>query len=297
MKRRPYLVGAEREEVLAAMVKIAREESPVTIRHLFYRAVTLFPELIPKDQAGARKIGRLVNEARWDGTIKWSWVRDSSRHPVFAGGYRDVADFIDNHASSYRVNAWLHIPDSVTVWCESESALGMIDQLCAKLGIDIYPCRGQPSNDFVWRALGYMNNDTQDGGVAHVYYVGDFDKEGVLIPKTIERKMREEFGDWLECEVEFTRLAVNEEQIIEYALPTKPGKHNDRSTELEAMPGPLLRSIIKDAVLSHMPTDVLNSLEVAEASEKASLLELAGVLGEGVSVTDLVAAYDAQNGF
>ena len=288
--KRAYLTGEARREIENRLIAIAADEGPVTIRHLFYRAATEFPERIPKDDCGARKVNAIVNALRWEERIAWQHVRDSSRSPRFAGGYRDVGEFLTTHANHYRVNAWEHLPDSVTVWCESESAMGMIDQLCARKGVDLYPCRGQPSNDFLWRAIGYISGDVKadEDGRALLLYVGDLDKEGREIPLVIERKLRESFGGYVDFDFELRRLAINEDQVEEFNLPLKPGKHDDLTCELEAMPGPVLRRILSDAIDEHMPSQTLATLRTVEAEEKRGLVTLSNALrGEKVTIGDL----------
>ena len=278
--QKPYLTGEARREVGDALRDIARNDAPTSIRHLFYRATTLFPGVIDKEgRSGERKVNQIVNKLRWDGEIEWAWIRDTSRHPVYAGGYYDAADFLARHAATYRVNAWEHVPDSVSVWCESESAMGMIDQMCAAKGVHLYPCRGHASNDFIWRAIRTMSAATREGGTAHLLYVGDWDKEGREIPLCIERKLRHEFREFVDFDFEFVRLAINEGQIAEYDLPLKPGKHSDLTVELEAMPAPTLRGIVGAEIDRHMPADHLRRLEVVEAEERAGLDLLAGMVG------------------
>ena len=284
---RTYLTGAARREVMDYIANIAVTEAPVTIRHLFYRAATAFPDRIPKTDSGARKINRMVNDMRWDGAVDWWSIRDSSRHPVFAGGYSGVGDFLSTHANAYRVNAWEHLPDSVTVWCEAESALGMIDGMCSGRGVDIYPCRGQPSNDFLFRAVKYISGDTAADGTAHLLYVGDWDKEGREIPETIVRKLQTKFSEQVNFTFEFKRLAVTEEQIEEHRLPLKPGKHADLTVELEAMPGPLLRQIIADEIDQQMPAHMRRMLEITESEEKEGLRRLAAAINGGTSIREV----------
>ena len=287
--KRAYLTGAARREIEDRLIAIATAEGPVTIRHLFYRAATEFPDRIPKNDSGARKVNDIVNALRWTGRIAWRHVRDSSRSPRFAGGFRDVGEFFATHANLYRVNAWEHLPDSVTVWCESESAMGMIDQLCARKGVDLYPCRGQASNDFLWRAANYISSDVDadEGGRAYLLYLGDWDKEGRAIPRVIEHKLRYEF-DHVDFEFELVRLAVNEDQIEEFGLPLKPGKHRDLTCELEAMPGPLLRRILAEAIDAYMPAQTRETLRITEAEEQAGLKTLSNALRGGlVSIGEL----------
>ena len=287
---RPYLSGLDRIEVMAYIAKIAADEHPVTIRHLFYRATSAFPDRILKTDSGYNKINRMVNEMRFAGGIKWDHIRDSSRSPRFAGGFRDMSEFLTTHANLYRVNAWEHVPDSVTVWCESESAMGMIDQMCARKGVDLYPCRGHASNDFVWRSIRYMHGDTDPNGTAHILYVGDWDKEGREIPEVIERKLTDEFRKYVDFEWTFTRLAINEDQIHEFDLPQKPGKHADLTVELEAMPAPTLRGIISDEIDLYMPEHVREHLDIVERDEREGLQRIANVLvqcGDEISIGDV----------
>ena len=296
--KRAYLTGDSRREIEDRLIEIATTEGPVSIRHLFYRAATEFPDRIPKNDSGARKVNDMVNALRWAGRIAWRHVRDSSRFPRFAGGFRDVGDFLTTHANLYRVNAWEHLPHSVTVWCESESAMGMIDQLCARKGVDLFPCRGQASNDFVWRAINYISTDVDAdaGGRAHLLYAGDWDKEGREIPQVIERKMREDFAEYVDFDFEFRRLAVNEGQIEEFNLPLKPGKHRDLTCELEAMPGPLLRRILSEAIDEFMPAQTLETLRITEAQEQAHLKVVSSAIRRGfVSIGDIAEYAEEAN--
>ena len=287
--KRAYLTGDARREIEDRLIAIATAEGPVSIRHLFYRAATEFPDRIPKNDSGARKVNDIVNALRWAGRIPWRKVRDSSRSPRFAGGFRDVGEFLTTHASVYRVNAWRHLPDSVSVWCESESAMGMIDQMCARKGVDLYPCRGQASNDFLWRAIGYIGGgvDAKKGGRAYLLYAGDWDKEGRDIPRVIERKFRENFARFVGFDFELRRLAVNADQIEKFNLPLKPGKHRDLTCELEAMPGPLLRQIIGEAIDEHMPAHVLDNLRTVESEETRGLRVFAEAIQAGVSIVEM----------
>ena len=295
---REYLTGEPRREVMNFIRDIARDEAPVTIRHLFYRAATQFSDRIPKTPSGARKINRMVNEMRWTGEIEWDWLRDSSRHPVFAGGFRDSAHMLRIQARAYRVNAWFSLPDSVSVWCESESALGMIDQMVTARGVDIYPCRGEPSNDFIKRAIDFISGDTRNDGTAYLYYVGDWDHEGRQIPEVLQRKLEKDFAVHVDFEFRFKRLAINEDQIARHNLPQKPGKYADLTVELEAMPAPLLRKIIAEAIDQHMPAHMLATLRQTESEERAGMSQIAEAAERGLSlkrIGDIVSRASASN--
>ena len=80
--------------------------------------------------------------------------------------------------------------------------------------------------------------------------------------------------------VTMQRIAINEEQIAQYDLPTKPRKSTERrrldiehTVEAEAMPAGLLRRLLRDKIESFLPTGALAAAKVAEESEREWLLE------------------------
>lgn len=80
----------------------------------------------------------------------------------------------------------------------------------------------------------------------------------------------------------FHRLAITDEQIGAYGLPTKPRKQGDRrprqileTVEAEAMLARILRSLLSDKVERFMPRRALAVAGAAEESEQAGLLALA----------------------
>ena len=284
---RTYLSGAARREVMDYIANIAVTEAPVTIRHLFYRAATAFPDRIPKTDSGARKINRMVNDMRWDGAVDWWSIRDSSRHPVFAGGYSGVGDFLSTHANAYRVNAWEHLPDSVTVWCEAESALGMIDGMCSEGELISTHVAGSRATTFSSALSSTSLATPLPTGLRTFSTSATGTKRDVRYRKRLFESSKTKFSEQVNFTFEFKRLAVTEEQIEEHRLPLKPGKHADLTVELEAMPGPLLRQIIADKIDQQMPAHMRRMLEITESEEKEGLRRLAAAINGGTSIREV----------
>lgn len=83
----------------------------------------------------------------------------------------------------------------------------------------------------------------------------------------------------------FDRLALTEEQIAEYALPSRPPKSSDVRTakftgsgavEVEALPVDALLGIVEDAIVTLIDPEALRIAEQAEASERAIATRIAG---------------------
>jgi hypothetical protein len=98
----------------------------------------------------------------------------------------------------------------------------------------------------------------------------------------LRRKLTDFVGG--RAEVHFVRAAVTEQQIEEYALPSRPTKRAGNtharnfegdSVELDAMPPDLLRSIVRDCIETHIDAHQLAVTLAAEESEREYLLRLA----------------------
>jgi len=84
------------------------------------------------------------------------------------------------------------------------------------------------------------------------------------------------------------RVALTRDQVNQYRLPTRPTKTDrnshaksfgdEESVELDAMEPDDLRSLLQDAIVSHMDPQYLDTILAAEESEKQTLLKLAQVM-------------------
>ncbi len=67
-----------------------------------------------------------------------------------------------------------------------------------------------------------------------VLYVGDYDPAGVLIDRALERELRTHLR--ADIPMDFRRIAINEEQVKEHDLPTKPRKEGDKRSRTSSTP-------------------------------------------------------------
>ncbi len=122
-----------------------------------------------------------------------------------------------------------------------------------------------------------------NGKPAYLYYFGDHDPSGRLIPQVIERRLREFAPD---AEIHFEQVAVLSEQIVQWNLPTRPTKRGGThsrdfegdSVEVDAIPPSDLRWLAEDCVTRHVDTDALARTLLIEKAEHASLVQIIGAL-------------------
>jgi hypothetical protein len=73
-------------------------------------------------------------------------------------------------------------------------------------------------------------------------------------------------------------LAVTEEQIRDWHLPTRPAKDEGGRdvVELDAIPPDELIKLVRDAIVSHIDADAWEREQVVEQSEREVLARMAG---------------------
>jgi hypothetical protein len=76
--------------------------------------------------------------------------------------------------------------------------------------------------------------------------------------RSLEGELRRHLA--LSIEMRFRRVAINEEQIAAYNLPTKPRKEKDKrsphvaaTVEAEAMPAHALRALLREKIERYCP--------------------------------------------
>ena len=98
----------------------------------------------------------------------------------------------------------------------------------------------------------------------------------------------------------FERIAVNEDQVAEYDLPTKPRKTSDvrrlditETVEAEAMPAATLRDLLRSAIEGLLPDGAVEDIEQADEEEREGIERMAELLAEH-GLTSSVDALEAQ---
>lgn len=268
------------------LIQLLKEDWPQSVRHCFYCMTNpRLPVHVPKTETGYQKVQRRLVKLRKTGSIPYNRLVDSTRLGWHTHAYSGAGNFLAKVAGLYRHDLWLGNPVHVEVWVESGSIAGVLGDTCRELAVSYYPTRGFSSLTLPYEAAQEINRIDPERAV--VLYVGDYDPAGVLIPERVESELRKH----LKVELDLRRLAINEEQIEAYDLPTKPRKRGDRrrpdvkaTVEAEAMPAHVLRELVRNAVEQYLPAGALRAAKVAEASERAVLMAIAedagGVIGE-----------------
>jgi hypothetical protein len=266
---------AELAAIRCAVREILRGDHPQSVRHVYYRAAGTLT--IDKEETGYRVVQRTLLQMRRDGAIKYSWVSDGTRWRRQQDSFDTPAEAVKWAAECYRRDLWRRTPVYVEVWCESDSMAGVLYEETNRYNVPLMVSRGFASESYLYAAAEDIKAENRP---AYIYYVGDWDDAGKLIPEIIEKRLR---GFAPKAEIHFQRLLVNPDQIREWGLSTKPFKRKSTharswtggTVEAEAVPAKVARRIVREAIEHHLNLREVTVLQVAERSERQWLADLA----------------------
>lgn len=299
---------AEMDRVRQAIVELAEEHQPCTVRNIYYRGIG--PGFWPKDQGRSTlhydTTVRLAGLLRESGRLPWEWITDGTRWVRRQASYRGVDDALRQWSSSYRRDLWESQPRRVEVWCESDSISGVLADVTLQAGLGLYVCRGQASKTFIHEAV---DDYLQINKPVTILFIGDWDPSGLGVDRSLAERIERYShrqpappkGVWFRPDpvepppVELVRVALTEEDVrsgdvLTHAVNKKDSQYPrfaadmrlmgldpQTAVEVEALPPGELRQRLADAIddLVEDPA-VWNATLAAEESERDVLRRLAG---------------------
>jgi hypothetical protein len=277
--KRDRRTKAEIDDIKAAIVAVLKGDHPMTVRQVFYRLVV--QKVIEKTEKEYQNVViRLLTEMRLSGSIRFNWIVDESRPRIVNRTYDSIADAARDTARFYRRSALRECWHYVEIWCEKQALAGVIKAAADHYDVPVLISKGMPSLTQLYGTACEIYRADEAGKQSYIYQFGDHDPSGVLIPQTIERRLNE-LCQKFDCSPPIVeRVALTEEQIAEFNLPTRPTKrqgntHADKfegdSVELDALPSAILRDMVREVIERHISERDLEVLRAAEDSERELL--------------------------
>jgi len=275
LKRR---TKAEVEAIRAAIHDVLKADHPQTVRQVFYQLVAR--GIIEKTEQEYRlSVSRRLGEMRLADQISWDWIVDETRKGKVTQTLDNVYDALNDTAKFYRRSALRDSDVYIEIWSEKEALAGIIYEAASKYDVPVMTSRGIPSLTQIWSTFVSIHNAARKGKQSYISQFGDHDPTGCLIPKALERRLREF------CRKHHTphspvieRVALTKEHIRQYRLPTRPTKREGnnhardfegRSVELDALPSSVLRELVTECIERHITPEALDTLREAEDSERS----------------------------
>jgi len=269
------------EERAEFLIAYASEHGPVTVRGLYYQAEVASLPGISKDDKDYAKVQRQVLKLRREGRLSYSDIADATRWMRKPTTHGSVEEALRNTAQFYRKALWADADSYVEIWVEKDALAGVIYPITSLYDVPLMITRGFSSETFCYEAIAARGEDDRS---YHVYYLGDFDRAGQDAANSLQEKL-ERFANEEGIDLVFEQIAVTEQQIADWDLPTREPKRksaadkkwpHDFACELDAIPPDQLRDLVETYINLHLPQDKLEVLKAAEESEREIIARLVG---------------------
>jgi hypothetical protein len=255
-----------------AILELPCEQEMMTVRGCFY-ALTV-RGVVEKSEAGYRQVQRQALLLRRTGVLDWGFIADGTRWVRQPELWDSTEDALWAVARTYRRNLWRSQLCRIEVWLEKDALASLVVDVTDRWGVRLMVSRGQSSDTYCHAAAEEAERAWHDAGLAtFVYMLFDADKAGRVAAAKVDEKLHAYSNDAaITCEL----LAVNDEQIQAWNLPTRPEKQgHGEAVELDAIPPARLNALVEDAVLRNVDELAWEKEQATEASERDLLRRLA----------------------
>jgi hypothetical protein len=233
-----------------------RKGFQLTLRQLYYQHVAR--GLIENSQASYNRLGNLISDARLAGLTSWTAIEDRTRNLMGLTTYHSPQALIQTlRGQSYRRDLWEDQPIRPEVWVEKDALSDVVGQICNRLRVDFFACRGYVSQSEQWRAGQRLRGYIQKGQRPIIFHFGDHDPSGLDVTRDNTARLSMFAG----TPVQVVRLALNMNQVQQYNPPPNPAKitdsrfadyqrlYGDASWELDALEPSVIQDLIENNIL------------------------------------------------
>jgi hypothetical protein len=208
--------------------------------------------------------------------MPYDWLTDATRWQRKPRSYSNLEAALEDTRLTYRRALWREQSVNVEVWIEKDAIAGVVFDTTAAWDVPLMSVRGYPSLSFTHSAAEQM---AASGKPTEIFYFGDYDPSGVHIPRKIEEDLRK-FAP--RADIRFHRMAVTEQQIAEWDLPTRPTKKTDsrarsfgdKSVEVDAIEPDVLRNLVESCIVGCIDATSYARTMAVEAAERETLENL-----------------------
>lgn len=229
----------------------------LTLRQLYYQFVAR--GWLANNQRNYKSLGATIDKARKAGLIDWNFIVDRTRNLRGLFTYEDPAAIVGAMEADYHVDLWEGQDYRMEVWVEKEALAGVVQRAAQSRGVNYFSCRGYVSQSELHAAARRHVRYERQGQSVVVVHLGDHDPSGIDMTRDMQDRL-ELFG----ASTEVRRIALNRDQIDQYAPPPNPAKltdsraqgyiaaHGHSSWELDALNPDTLANLITEEIDQHL---------------------------------------------
>jgi len=204
----------------------------LTVRQLYYQLVAAAK--IENTEQSYKRITSVCNDARMAGLMDWDAIEDRTRDFIRRPRWNDPQDLMDICANTFHMDLWENQPERTFVIVEKEALVGVLERTCRTFDVPLLAARGYPSRTVLREFCEGMVIPAIDNGQrVNVLHLGDHDPSGIDMSRDLKESIDlfcrvGQYGyDERYNMIEFTRIALNMEQIDQQKPPPNPAKSTD----------------------------------------------------------------------
>jgi hypothetical protein len=274
---RPQLKTRELLSLAVAVLNEYREYWPLTVRQIFYRLVGAYAQ--PKTESFYARVCEHVANARRAQVIPFAAIRDDGVSVWQGEYYRDIDHFyarVRSLGESYSRDRLARQPVHIEVWCEAAGIVPQLARVASAYSIPVYSSSGFDSLTAKKNLADRIAAISKSTVVLHL---GDCDPSGEAIFASVAADVRAFVeADRLDARVsvDFRRVALTREQVLEHGLLSAPAKASDtrsrswrgETCQLEALPPNVLAELLRGEIEGLVDQQQLESDLKAEERER-----------------------------
>lgn len=158
----------------------------LTLRQVYYQLVAR--GFIPNNERSYKNLGNLINDGRLAGLIDWYAIVDRTRNLHGNSHWSSPSSVIRSAEYSYMLDRWQNQPNYVEVWVEKDALIGIVSQICSKLDVPHFSCRGYTSQSEMWvAAQRFIKQEHRESRT--IIHLGDHDPSGIDMSRDIQERM------------------------------------------------------------------------------------------------------------
>ncbi len=254
----------------------------LTLRQVYYQLVAR--GIIPNSERSYKNVGNLINEGRLAGLIDWNAIVDRTRHIRVPAHWNSPEEILEAAISQYRIDTRNTQPYYIEVWVEKDALIGIVEDICRRLDVPCFSCRGYVSQTEMYEAS-LRFKDHQIEQECLILHLGDHDPSGKDMTRDIIERL-----DLFGAIVQVERIALNYNQIKHYNPPANPTKLTDSRAkeyiaefghtcwELDALEPKVIEQLITSKIYDYTDLDLLEERKEVFESDVKKLKELCNLL-------------------
>jgi len=257
-----------------------RQGYKLSLRQLYYQFVS--KALIENTERSYKRLGGIITEARMCGLISWTAIEDRGRTHSPPYVQPDAASVLDGISYHYAEDFWEDQYYYVEVWVEKDALSSVIERPCNKWRVPYMACKGYMSASAQWEAGQRFQHAHDRGKRPVLIHLGDHDPSGL----DMTRDNGDRLYTFAGTHVDVRRIALNMDQVDEYAPPPNPAKvtdsraaeyimeYGETSWELDALTPSVIDALISDEIKQFIDMDLWDDVKEKQRDQRDVLSKI-----------------------